>query len=103
MGLRAFDADAATDYGVEQAAMTAYLRAGERRARALGNRGPIRFDAAGGLAADIREAYWRTGFYVFTGVLDAAELADLERDIAAVVARAPVRAGGVPGAVVMAM
>ena len=33
----------AVDYGPEEAAMQAYLRQGERRAYALGNRGPIRF------------------------------------------------------------
>ena len=37
----------AVDYGTEQAAMAAYLREGERRALALGNRGPIRFTAQG--------------------------------------------------------
>ncbi|MEQ8495259.1 MAG: phytanoyl-CoA dioxygenase family protein [Gammaproteobacteria bacterium] len=93
MGLQAFDASAGGDYGAEQAAMSAFLREGEARARALSNRGPIRFDADGMLAADILDAYWRTGFYVFTGVLGADELGDLERDIAEVVQRAPVSAG----------
>ncbi len=93
MSLAAFDASVRTDYGAEQAAMSAYLRRGEARALALGNRGPIRFDADGRLAADILEAYWRLGFYVFTGVLGAEELADLERDIDSVVERAPVSAG----------
>lgn len=41
------------DHGPEQAAMQAYLREGERRAHALGNRGPIRFDADGSLHRDI--------------------------------------------------
>ena len=57
------------DYGAEEAAMQAYLRDGEERAFALGNRGPIRFDRDGRLAPDILEAYWRCGFYVFEGVL----------------------------------
>ena len=35
------------DYGPEAAAMQAYLRDGEARAAALGNRGPIRFGATG--------------------------------------------------------
>src|SRR5258708_626504 len=43
------------DYGTEEAAMQAYLRDGERRAHALGNRGPIRFAADGGLHPDIVE------------------------------------------------
>lgn len=81
------------DYGPEQAAMAAYLAAGEARAMALGNRGPIRFEADGSLAADILEAYWRVGFYVFTGVLAAAELADIEADLAAILERAPVSEG----------
>ena len=58
--------------------MRAYLRDGERRADALGNRGPIRFTADGELHPDILEAYWRCGFYVFEGVLKADELADIE-------------------------
>lgn len=84
---------ALVDYGPEQGAMAAYLAAGEARAQALGNRGPIRFEPGGALAADILEAYWRVGFYVFTGVLGAAELADIEADIAALLDRAPASEG----------
>ena len=36
---------AAADYGPHEAAMQTYLRKGEARAMALGNRGPIRLDA----------------------------------------------------------
>ena len=50
-------------YGSEEAAMQAYLREGEKRAMALGNRGPIRFTATGELDPAIVEAYWRCGFY----------------------------------------
>ena len=64
-------------YGPDEAAMAAYVRAGEARAMTLGNRGPIRFDSDGTLAPDILNAYRRCGFYVFEGVLGAAELADL--------------------------
>ena len=39
---------AAADYGPDEAAMQAYLLAGERRAYQLGNRGPIRFEARAG-------------------------------------------------------
>ncbi|HZV25221.1 MAG TPA: hypothetical protein VFG00_02935, partial [Acidothermaceae bacterium] len=60
-------------------AMLAYLRDGERRAFDLGNRGPIRFTPDGQVHPEILEAYWRCGFYVFEGVLDADELADIER------------------------
>ena len=39
------------------------------------------------------DAYWRYGFYVIEGLLDQAELDDLEADIADVLDRAPVAAG----------
>jgi hypothetical protein len=42
-----------------------YLKSGEQRAINLGNRGPIKFDPDGQLAADIRESYSDIGFYVF--------------------------------------
>ncbi len=81
------------DYGPEEAAMRAYLAEGERRAFALGNRGPIRRDAAGRIHPQILEAYWRTGFYVFEGVLGAEELADIERDVQAILGRLPAEKG----------
>jgi hypothetical protein len=83
----------AVDYGPEEAAMQAYLQDGERRAYALGNRGPIRFTAGGALHPDIVEAYWRCGFYVFEGVLKADELADIERDLHDILERLPTRRG----------
>jgi len=90
MVLQAHTTEVNTDYGPEQQAMDAYLRDGERRASALGNRGPIRFNADGSLDEDILEAYWRCGFYVFTGVLGAEELADIEADVAEILDRVPV-------------
>ena len=83
----------AVDYGSEEAAMQAYLRAGETRAYALGNRGPIRFTDEGELHPDIVEAYWRCGFYVFEGVLKPDELADIERDLHDILERLPVEKG----------
>ena len=80
---------ARADFGANEAAMRAYMAEGEKRAMALGNRGPIRFDADGALAPDILEAYSRCGFHVFEGVLGAAELADLERDYHAIRDRLP--------------
>lgn len=71
-------------------AMADYLAEGERRAFALGNRGPIRFTADGKVHPDILEAYWRCGFYVFEGVLAADELADIEADIQNILDRLPV-------------
>lgn len=81
------------DYGPQEAEMQAYLRAGERRAAELGNRGPIRFTASGDLHPEILEAYWRCGFYVFEGVLKPEELADIENDLHQIVERLPVEKG----------
>lgn len=78
------------DYGDHEAAMQTYLRDGAARAAALGNRGPIRFEADGSLHRDILEAYSRCGFYVFTGVIGAQELAELEADLKEIVSRLPV-------------
>ena len=80
-------------YGSEEAAMQAYLREGEKRAYALGNRGPILFTDKGELHPDIVEAYWRCGFYVFEGVLRPEELADIERDLHDIIERLPVEPG----------
>lgn len=83
----------AVDYGPEEAAMQAYLREGERRAYALGNRGPICFTADGKVHPDILDAYWRFGFYVFEGVLGAAELAEIEADLLNILDRLPSERG----------
>ena len=88
-------ATAFADYGLSEADMQRYLAEGEQRAFALGNRGPIRFDASGALHSDILEAYWRCGFYIFEGVLGAEELADLEADVQEIRARLP-REKGAP-------
>ena len=85
---------AQTGYGEHEAAMVAYRKAGEARAMALGNRGPIRYNPDGTLHDDIVEAYWRCGFYVFEGVIGAEELADIERDVQAILDRAPTVPGG---------
>ena len=73
----------------DDALMRAYLRDGEKRARALNNRGPLRFNADGSLDAGILDAYWRHGFYIFEGVLDAGELADIEKDLFDILERLP--------------
>ncbi|TXL72908.1 phytanoyl-CoA dioxygenase family protein [Vineibacter terrae] len=83
----------AVDYGSEEAAMQAYLKAGAERAQALGNRGPIRFTLDGRVHPDILEAYWRCGFYVFEGVLRQEELADIEADLHAIQDRLPAARG----------
>ncbi len=79
------------DYGAEQSAMDAYLADGARRAETLGNRGPIRFGTDGRIAGDILDAYWRCGFYVFEGVLGAAELAEIEAEVTNILDRLPSR------------
>jgi ectoine hydroxylase-related dioxygenase (phytanoyl-CoA dioxygenase family) len=83
----------AVDYGPEEQAMQAYCRDGERRAMALGNRGPIRFTADGALHPEILEAYWRCGFYVFEDVLGPEELADIEADFLDIRSRLPTEQG----------
>lgn len=76
------------------AAMAAYLRDGEARARALGNRGPVRYDDNGKLHPDILKAYWQHGFYVFVKVVGEEELAELRDDVEQVLAGAPREPGG---------
>ena len=75
------------------AAMADFVAAGEARARALGNRGPVRYGDDGRLHPDILAAYWEHGFYVFEGVVDAAEVAELRLDTDDMISRAPVRRG----------
>jgi hypothetical protein len=81
------------DYGAEDAAFQACCADGEARAMTLGNRGPIRFTAEGALDPEIREAYREHGFYTFTGVLQADELADIEADFLDIQSRLPVHKG----------
>jgi hypothetical protein len=81
------------DYGDAEPAMVRYREEGERRARTLGNRGPIRFDEHGRLDQAIVELYERDGFYIFEGVLGEDELDDIERDVADLLERAPVTKG----------
>ena len=83
------DLDAAN----EQAAMETYMREGEERAYALGNRGPIRLDEDGRLHPDIVESYWRHGFYVFEDVLQQDELSEIEADIKDILDRLPSEQG----------
>jgi len=70
-----------------------YIDAGVQRAGSLGNRGPIRYDARGKLHPDILEAYWRTGFYVFEGIVDRREIDELRDDAEYLIDHAPARTG----------
>ena len=81
------------DYGEDEPAMVRYRQEGEERAWSLGNRGPLRADAEGRIDLSFLDAYWRHGFYVLEGLLEQAELDDLESDLAELLDRAPVAAG----------
>ncbi|MGE0698912.1 MAG: phytanoyl-CoA dioxygenase family protein [Hyphomicrobiaceae bacterium] len=76
-----------------QARMAGYLKEGEARARALDNRGPVRFGADGRLHQDIVDAYWTHGFYIFEGVVSAAEIEELRADAMNMLERAPAAPG----------
>lgn len=75
------------------ASMADYIREGERLAAEIDNRGPLRFDAQGKLHPDILAAYWQHGFYIFEGVIDAAEIEQLRAGTNNMIERAPVRPG----------
>ena len=70
----------AAGFSAEEVAMETYIREGEARAYALGNRGPIRLDDNGRLHPDIVASYWRHGFYVFEDVVRQDELDEIEVD-----------------------
>jgi hypothetical protein len=74
--------------------MADYMKAGTEKAYALPNRGPIRLGPDGKLDPAILDAYWKYGFYVFTGVVGAEELAELRADVDRVIAGAPVAPDG---------
>jgi len=73
--------------------MADYVEAGAERALRLGNRGPARFDANGKLHSDILDAYWQHGFYVFEGLVEAAEVKELRADVEYLLAHAPTGQG----------
>ncbi len=66
-----------------------HLKVGEQRAYELGNRGLLEFDVNGMLREEITEAYWRTGFYVFEGVVQGEELDNLIAEFEHLLTRAP--------------
>ena len=70
-------------------AQTDYVNEGIKRAQVLGNRGPARFDEGGKLHPEILDAYWRTGFYVFEGLVDQAEIELLRAELDDLLQRAP--------------
>ena len=74
---------------VEQPALDAYFREGEKRAMQLGNRGPIRRSAEGKIAPEIVDAYREYGFYILEGVFDQAEVADLRAGLDRIIDHLP--------------
>ena len=72
--------------------MTDFAEAAEQ-AMGLGNRGPLKVDSDGRVDEVILEAYWRTGFYIFEGALDAEEMGELKGEFDELVARAPTASG----------
>ncbi|MDE0421575.1 MAG: phytanoyl-CoA dioxygenase family protein [Gammaproteobacteria bacterium] len=75
------------------AAMADYIHHGERRAKEIGNRGPIHFKDGYALADEILTAYWEHGFYVFENAIAAEEIAELRADTNRMLERAPVGRG----------
>ncbi len=79
----------AAHYGEDAPAVKDYMLNGLEEALQMDNRGPIRFDAEGGLHEDILEAYSRYGFYVFSDVIGEQEMADVKADMAEMRSRFP--------------
>ena len=77
------------EFGAEELTMARYREEGTRRALELDNRGPARFGPDGRLLPEIVESYIHHGFYIFEGVVSEEERADIERDVAHILDRAP--------------
>ena len=77
------------EFGAEELTMARYREEGPRRALELDNRGPARFGPDGRLLPEIVESYIHHGFYIFEGVVSEEERADIERDVAHILDRAP--------------
>ena len=73
--------------------MAAYCAAGEARAEAIGNRGPLRLTDEGEVHPDIMAAYWQHGFYVFEGLIESSEINELRTDIDFLLEHAPTGQG----------
>lgn len=71
----------AAHYGADAGAMREYLIRGQAAALSLENRGPLTFSTDGRLSPQVREAYSRYGFYVFTGAVSKEELSDIRLDL----------------------
>jgi hypothetical protein len=72
------------------AGLRAYQATGQAREREIGNRGPLRLTGDGQLHPDILARFREHGYYIFEGVIDATEIAELRRDANEMLDRAPV-------------
>ena len=72
-----------------QDSLADYAKAGVARAQAIGCRGPVRYDNNGRLHQEIMDAYWQHGFYIFEGIIDAAEIELLRQDMDFLLEHAP--------------
>ena len=81
------------NFGEHEPAMQAYMEAGEKKAYALGNRGPIKFDENGQLDTSILKSFSKNGFYIFENVLKSDELGDIEADVEDILDRLPSEKG----------
>lgn len=88
--------EASTLTAVDHAAgLAEYAAAGSSRAQSLGNRGPLRLTDTGDLHPQILAAYWHHGFYVFEGLVQPEEIAELRDDVDYLLQRAPTGQGAV--------
>ena len=74
-------------YGSEEIEMQNYLKAGEKRALSLSNRGPLKFNNDGTLHKEIIASYSENGFYIFEKVFSYDELLDWEKDYLNIIER----------------
>jgi ectoine hydroxylase-related dioxygenase (phytanoyl-CoA dioxygenase family) len=71
----------------------AYVVEGERRAREMTNRGPLRLDRDGKVHPDIIAEYDRTGFYVLESVVSHHEIEEVRAEFEEILANAPSQKG----------
>ena len=75
------------------ASMEEYSHKGLELAKEIGNHGPVRFASDGELAPEILDAYWEFGYYIFEGVIEAAEIEELRAGVDDMLERAPATPG----------
>ena len=71
------------------AIMRDYIEEGEASALSLGNRGKLKLTEEGTLDPAILDDYWKHGFYVFEGLVEAQELQSLREAVDNLVESAP--------------